>query len=79
MHRHYFSGSYAKAISRISSTRTRSSFAHTIKEVSLCPVNLATIDGEILAEVSQGYDAVRRDFYLNHLLKELTRVVGLEG
>lgn len=79
VYRHYFDGAYADAIKKISGRRPRKTFLHTIKEVSLCPVNLKTVDGVVLAEVCQGYDALTRDFYFSHLLDELTKIVGFEG
>lgn len=73
---YYSTGPYAKALSGISSARPKILFSRSLKEVSLCPVNLKTSDGEVLAETCQGYDASTREFYLTHLLNELKQIVG---
>jgi GTPase SAR1 family protein len=72
---HYRTGPYAKAVAKIASSRPKILFAQSLKEVSLCPVNLKTSDNEILAETCRGYDAAVREYYLTHLLSELNQIV----
>jgi signal recognition particle receptor subunit beta len=73
---HYSKGAYSRPISNFANSRPKGSFTHSIKAVSLCPINLRTTDGEVLAETCSGYDLEIREIYFGHLLAELKQIVS---
>lgn len=74
--KHYSQGAYSKPISRLVDSRPKGFLRHSIKAVSLCPINLRTTDGELLAETCSGYDLEIRETYFGHLLAELKQIVS---